>query len=292
MISLTEKKLSIKSSFLALVFLFAITQSCRKTSTHYVETNKYPSGELLSEIPFLEKDSLKDGTYKEYHKNGNLKKIILFKKGVPVDSAMQYFNSGQIEFKEIRNLDTIHTYHYFKTGEIALHKKFLNRKNPLEIGWSKYFDKNGSISDSIEHIDLKSISYLNQHIRYDSQNKLVSDSSNFFRFSLNSIQNSDLFSLKVAYVPKYKNADVFMVLGDNLNDDFSNVDTVELDTIFMQNNEISSQLFEKDSRVFKGFFYEYLIEELEEVSTDSIKLNINEKKTFFNMKLAAKKKSE
>ena len=288
MISLMEKNQLIKVTLFVTIFCLLIAQGCRKSDSHYVEINRYSSGELLSKIPFLKVDSLKDGIYKEYYRNGNLKKLISFKKGQPVDSAMQYFDSGQLEFKEIRNADTIFTFHYLKTGELSAQIKFLNTPKPIEIGWSVFYNKDGSVADSIEHINLKTNSYLNQRIKYNKKNHLIIDSSNFFKFSLKSIQNSDLFDLKINYVPMDKKSDVFMVIGEDIKEDFSNIDNVELDTIFMQNNKITSKAFEKASKVFKGFFYEYRSKEFEANINDSTKFRIYEKKTFFNELVVAK----
>lgn len=278
----------INFNVLTSVLLIISVLACREPKSHYVKIHKYPTGELLSKISYSTINNLKDGQYEEYYKNGVLKKVTLFKNGQQVDSALRYYPSGKLEYKEIISKDTTYGHSYFQNGKIAVVKKFLNQERPVEICWTLVFDKYGAITDSIQHIELSDTSYANQWISY-RDGQIVLDSSNFFRFNLDSIPNSELFGLKISYEPKIPDSDVFFILGDKLNDDFSNIGQIDLDTIFMQDNTISSNSFKRPSKRFKGFFYEYGLKELENVGQDSIKIRILENRTYFNLVIKAKK---
>lgn len=287
--SCKKNNLSILTKNRICIFIFScLVMSC-ENDTHFLKINKYPTGELLTKTSYSLKDSLIDGAYKEYFKNGQIKKIIYFKNGIPIDSAMQFFETGELEFKEMKKLDTIHTYHYFKTGEVSLYKKFLNTDPTIEIDWSVFYDMKGDISDSIQHIRFKGSSYMNQRINY-FKNEINIDSSNYYRFTLNKIENTDRFYLKITYEPFIKKAHVFFILGKQLNSDFSNIREVELDTIFMKNNTITTSVLTDSSKTFKGFFYEYLVINENVVDNDSIKDMIRNRKTFFDIKVMATKK--
>ncbi len=283
-----EKEKLIKN--ILFFILFGITgYACQHSKSHFIKIKKYPTGEVFSKTSFSAIDSLKDGVHQEFYKKGSLKKVIHFKTGVPIDSAMQYYDTGKLEFKEVRTSDTLYVYYYFKNGNLNLKKKFLNREKPIEIGWSVFFNNDGSVADSVEHILIADSSYNNQQIKFSTRGEIIRDSSNYFRFKLDSIPNSSLFELRIIYDPKIPGSDVFFILGDGLNDEFSNTKKVILDTILMKDNYISSSTFEKSSRTFKGFFYEHRIERYEDNGQDSVKLSILENRAYFNIFLETKK---
>lgn len=255
--------------------------SCKK-DTHYVKKHYYPTGELLTEITYNIKDSLKDGSYKEYYKNKQLKQLMFFKDDKPVDSALQYHKNGRIKFREIRGKDTIKTVHYHDNGVKFIEGNFLNREKPIESGWFKFYRKNESLSDSVEYINVNNKGYLNQRYHYDENKKIVKDSSRYYSFQLSQIKDST-YQYKISYEPMIKDAKVCLIVDSDINENFSNLKELEMDTIFMKNNSITATITTKTPyKKQKGFFYEYKAYVKDTVSEDSVRMTIKEKYTYFN----------
>jgi len=263
---------------LLLIILFI---SCEQ-KLYVVRIEYYPTGELFSETPYLIKDSLKDGLYKEYYKNGILKQAILFSKNKPTDSAVRYFETGELEFKEIREKDTIHTIHFYKNGKIAIKSKFLNFNKPIKVGWASIFSQDGNLTDSMEYINVKGSSFLNQRLHFDKNQNLIGDSSYYYNFKISKIKKSDSYRLAISYIPLMKEAQVAMILGKDINSDFSNLKNIELDTLRVENGSISTDNLKKPFRELKGFFYENLVTVKDTVNGDSLRMTIKEKRTYFN----------
>ncbi|WP_282051440.1 toxin-antitoxin system YwqK family antitoxin [Maribacter aquivivus] len=259
--------------------------SCRN-ETHFTKKIYYKSGELLSEIPYRTSDSLKDGTYKEYYKNGNIKQIIYLKNNLPVDSAMMYYETGELKFKEIRKIDSIFGNHYYKTGSVSIKSNFLNTNPPIEIGWTSIYRENGQIKDSLEYLNVNGNAHLNQRLNFDNENHIVNDSSHYFNFKISKIDNQNNYQFKINYLPLIKNADVLLIVGDSINNDFSNLKRIHLDSLYMENNEIVTNKLDKEFRCLKGLFYEYKAQVVDSTNLDSVRMTINENKTYFNVRVA------
>ncbi len=254
--------------------------SCKEES-HYVKKEYYTTGELLSETSYLKEDSLRDGLYKEFYKNGNLKQSTSFKKSIQTDSAMLYFATGELRLKEVLKADTILTSYYYKNGNLSALVKSLNREIPIEIGWTQNFNKKGVFSDSLEYFNINNKSELNQLISYNDDGGLNLNNSFFYRMKVSKIKDVDKHQLKVSYFPSVKESTVYMIISKKINDDFSNLKSVKLDTLLLENNILTANL-KKPYQNLKGFFYEYNAKVKHAVGKDSVRMTIHEKKTYFN----------
>ena len=258
-----------------------ILSSCQE-KTHFVKRYYYPSGELLSEIPYRRVDSVKDGAYKDFYKNGQLKQVIHIKDGIPVDSALKYYETGELHYKEIRTRDSIYGTYFYKNGNMAAKNKFLNMDPPQQVGMSYIYSEEGSVRDSIRYVNIGGKSHLNTRYHHNYLGEIVLDSSYFYKFKISRINNTDRYRLKIDYVPSMKGAQIAMVIGEDLSEDYSNLDNIRLDTIVMDGSSIITDNLKKPNRRLKGFFYEYLSKVKDTVGKDSIKMEIMEKKTFFD----------
>jgi len=253
--------------------------SCVK-ETHYVKKKFYTTGELLSETSYLKKDSLRDGIFKVYYKNGNLKQLASFKKDIQSDSAILYYEEGGLKFKEIFKGDTIFTSYYYRNGNISILNTVLKGTPPKEIGWTKVFNKNKTFIDSLNYMVINGKRILNQRIHY-KDGLIALDSSTFYRMKVSKIKGADKYKLKVNYFPSVKGATVLMIISKNINNDFSNLKSVKLDTLLLKNNVLTANLKEPYQNL-KGFFYEYKAKVKHAVGKDSVRMSIHEKKTYFN----------
>ncbi|NAS12901.1 toxin-antitoxin system YwqK family antitoxin [Poritiphilus flavus] len=271
-----------QSKAVIILLVYAMILSSCQEKTHFVKRNYYPSGELLSEIPYKIADSIKDGIYKDFYKNGQLKQVIHIKNGVPVDSALKYYETGELHYKELRANDSIYGSYFYKNGDIAAKNKFLDTDPPLQIGMSYIYSKDGNVRDSMEYLNIGGKSYLNTRYHHNDLGEVVPDSSYFYEFKISKIRNTDRYRLRIYYIPSMKEAQMAMVIGEDLAEDFSNLNNVRLDTIVMDGNSIVTDNLKKPNRRLKGFFYEYLSRVKDTIGKDSITLEIMEKKTFFN----------
>lgn len=261
--------------------LFSLIFSSCKQSNHEIVKEFYSTGELLTEISFIKKSKIKDGVFKEYYKNGTVKKIVNFKNNLPIDTAFLYDKYGKLKFKEIIKEDTIYSTYYNSDGTFSSKSKFINTTPPIKIGWEVIYNKQGKLSDSIEYINLNNSSYLNQRIKINREDKINLDSSFFYNIKISKILNTEFYQLNVSYIPLNKKAQVFMVLSNDLNKDFSNLNKVQFDTLFMDNNKLITNKLKKESRKLVGYFYEYhpIVSEFKK---DSVKVTIKEKEVYFN----------
>ncbi len=263
------------------ISLLIIMLSC-KNESHFVSKHYYSSGELLSEISHRKEDSVKDGVFYEYYKNGNLKNKASYVLGKKSDTLFSYFDTGELKLIEIFKKDSIHTINYYKNGKKSLEGSFLNREKPIETGWFKLYRKNGNIKDSLEYINVNGQGYLNQRYHFDKNKQVVLDSSRYYSFQLSQIKDS-IYQYKIKYVPMIKDTKVYLIVDSDVNEDFSNIKDLEMDTIFMENNSITATITSnKPYKTLKGLFHEYKAFVKDTVSKDSIRMTIKEKRTYFN----------
>ncbi|MCX2682142.1 hypothetical protein OOZ15_19505 [Galbibacter sp. EGI 63066] len=256
--------------------------SCKR-ETHFVESHYYKTGSLLNEVSYRIEDTVKDGISKEYYENGSIKKIVNYENGKLKDTSKIFFDSGELEFLEVRTKDTIYTYHYYKNGKTSIKGNFLNTNPPKEIGWFRLFSDNGMLTDSIEYVIIEGNSILNQRKHYRN-NSILMDSSNFYNFKLSKISNnSTLHQLKIKYIPEIKEAQTYLVISDSTYTGYDDIDESILDTFYMENNElIAKKAFDKKYKKLMGFFYEYNPIVKDTLENDSIRIIIQEKKVYFN----------
>jgi len=95
--------------------------------------------------------------------------------------------------------------------------------------------------------------YLYQEIVFDKHGDTLFDNSNFF-ICKTEIINKDSLLLKIEYDGIYKESYGLFLYNYNINDDFSNVDKLKLDTIFFDANKIEIRLLR--NKKIKGIIKE------------------------------------
>ncbi len=265
-----------------LLFIVAlIVLSCKK-KTHFIQRHYYETGELFSEITYRLSDTLKDGVFKEFFKEGQLKKKIIFKNDKRIGLSIEFFKNGNYKFKEERRGDTIYASHFYDNGVLSTEGKFINSSPPIEIGWFKFYRKTRTLSDSVEYFKLGNKSHLNRRLHYGEDKKNIEDSSCFYKFHLKQIKDS-IYDYTISYKPRIKDSNVLLIVGKDLNDNFSNIKDVKTDTIFMKNKNLKTRLILKNPyKHLKGFFYEHKTEIRDTIENDSLRMRIKEKFTYFN----------
>ncbi|MEQ9287437.1 MAG: hypothetical protein RIG77_11040 [Cyclobacteriaceae bacterium] len=102
----------------------------KKDVLHY-----FPTGNLSHEYNWS--DSLKNGFYKSYHENGQLKEDYVLSKGKFSDEAVKYYKTGETQSKAVFDDDQfISSVSYDKNG--ILYNKLIGNKN--EVLYQYYKD--------------------------------------------------------------------------------------------------------------------------------------------------------
>lgn len=286
----------LKTLYLGLLIIILV--SCDNTEKYY-----YPTGELFSEVQVdndgknngtLKKyyitgeiegkgnytNGLKDGTFIEYYKNGNTKSLEVYKNGKIQDTTKRYYENGVI--KSIAFEDTNGSYYreFYKNGNKQSEGYY---KDSILVDWWNYYSDLGDIIQKREYINKNDEAHLNQLITFNDNKNIVIDSSYYYSFLISKIKNSKYYRFKIDYEPSIKNAEVFLILSDSLNSDFSNLKFVQSDTLYMDNNTLTSNTLKEPYRKLKGYFYEYYSEIIDSTKhKDSIRISIKEKRTFFD----------
>lgn len=96
---------------------------------------------------YFEKNGKKDGIYKSYYKNGNLKEEIDYKNGVKNGVSREYYESGELEqeFNFINGLCSGPCKMFYKNGQLNFQSNY-NNNGKLE-GKTKHYFKNGLLHE-------------------------------------------------------------------------------------------------------------------------------------------------
>ncbi len=205
---------------ISLLFLF----SCSNKKIEYdTNGNKIKEYELVNNKIYR--------LYKEFYKNGNLKAIYNYKKGIEVDSAIFYnANESISKIDKILPNDTIYSKE-FKDGLLESEGKYINKKNA--IGKWKFYKKNGKIDKIIEYINLCGKSYANQGWYFDEQGDTIKKDGNYYeiKFFPKKIKKNQKILFEITYKPIiYINSEVLFCFDteNKATRDFCNIHQLKL----------------------------------------------------------------
>lgn len=168
--------------FLLLIFLIILSSCGENLKKSYY----FKSGELLSEIEYNE-EGQKDGQLKEYYKTGELKTIESYKNGKLIDTTFGYDKSGNLTVKRYADNGIEMFEGYENKGSLRSKGVIFDT---ILTGWWEYYDKDGKLEQKIEYLNasedslLKNKQHINQVIRYDQDQKVIKDSSNYLTIEL------------------------------------------------------------------------------------------------------------
>ncbi len=261
-----------KNKYLFILILFLIFLSCEnlKEKKYY-----YDTGELKI-IEFLDSSNKRSGEYKEFFKSGKVKVKSRYLNGKLTDTHYEYFENGNVNYKQFasNNIDSLYIYtegsEYVSKGELV---------NGDLIGWLEKFDTktNRKVAD-IESIKVGNELIENQHMLYDSP-----EVNQFYELKLDDtlVQNVS-YDVKFIFHTPIKLEKAYFCRGKNLTQNFDNIGSVKLDTVYAYPNEnkiefnfINSKLGKKRLRGFlEGGYYEVI-----SIPDDSINVNLTFIKT-------------
>ena len=163
--------------YIYIVFLYLLFFSCENKTVEY-----YKSGKKKNE--YILKDGKKEGVYKEFYSNGNLKVIHNFKNNVLIDSSIYFFkkNTKKKFIRFWKENNQIYEINYDTLGNIISKGYLTNDFNRINK-WEEY--GNNDLLESIqEYVIVDNKQYLNQYWSLNKNRDTLFYKSNFFKIAL------------------------------------------------------------------------------------------------------------
>ncbi len=219
-----------------IIVLFLVI-SCTKVSK---KKEFYKTGEICSEYEIDENNS-KSGLEKLYYKNGKLKRILLHNSNVLVDTSYQYYNDGTVKIKTFKTKKLDSTYYYI--NDCIYYKGVLQNNNSVLGWWDNLNCKESSLLVKKQFVEVGNDIVENQSIFYNN-NKIIDSLSYYFKINVNdTLIKGVSYDVKIEYSkPKRDINRVYLLHNWEINNNFSNLNELEYDTINGFDNEINFKL--------------------------------------------------
>lgn len=244
-----------------------------------IKREYYNSGELKSEY-LITSEGLPDGEMKIFYKDGVIKEIIPYSKGL-ISDTIKYFNElGKHIGGSFPTKDSMYSYYLDNN---TLKKEILFRRLPKNSdstrkrpGWLKLYD-DGYLKEVFYYVDVfNTPEHLNSYLLYDKQKKIVNEKSFYFELTI-----EDTLIINKLYKSPIKfnsNADrtigFFCVTSDRLTENYSNINKLDLDTIY--HKEYPLIYFKPDrlgNQTIRGKFTEQFLD-IKDNPLDSTKVDV------------------
>lgn len=220
-----------------LIFFFIILFSCENMEKEY-----YKNGNIKAK--YHKQNGLLHGNYFQYDSLGILTSQHIYDLGKRKDSSIYYRN------------DNIWYLNYYVNGKIHSQKKYypngkieeygnLDNEN-IPIGKWKFYNKNGYLEEVKEFKIINGKSYLNQHWFFDINGDTLKEKGTYYDLDF----VSDTINLSEPIVgivdltnPGIKNKKTYVKVvvpkdySPDFNDDFSNINIIDIDTTYNLNIE-------------------------------------------------------
>ncbi len=227
--------------------------ACNNSKVEY-----FSNGEISKEYSL--RNNKYDGEFTEYFIGGEKKAIHHYSMGVLTDSSLYFQNN------KIWKVD-----YHFKNDTILSKILFDNSKtreegryhNGMKIGKWKYYTKNGSIDKIFEYINLNGKQFTNQGWYFDEKGDTIKDFGNYFSFEISpaTVKINEIMKIKFKYKPILAlNSNVIACMSFKIKEDFSNLNTVHLDTTYFERTTSGYQeiIFSKKGKQhIRGFIKEF-----------------------------------
>ena len=202
-----------------------------------------------------------------------------------------YYNNGKIaqEKKYLGNND-FYVKNYYKSGEINSEGRIKNNKT---IGWWKMYENNKT-KYRFNFIIISGKVYLNQKIKYDSNEKILENESNYFNLDIPDTLKVGKTKINVFYKPLFsKKSDVFICVGYKIDENFDNIKNVRIDTFYTPNSKNAWFGLKYESpgkKIVRGFIYErnVTIKDNLGINKDSAMAVINDRTSYFEKEIYVK----
>jgi|SRR5690554_854297 len=134
-------------------------------------------------------------------------------------------------------------------------------KDSLKTGYWKYYDSEKDLVAISEYLIIGNKTYLNQEVVFDKKGDTLFDKSNFFTCKTDKL-NKDSLYLEIKYEgifdAIYNDSESYpmLVYHNDINEDFSNINKLKLDTLFFKNNKLNMSI--PKNKKLKGVIKEFI----------------------------------
>ena len=226
------------SKNLVILFLFTIVLfSCNNNRT--IKT-KYPNGSI-KELYFINKDSIKVGKYKAFYQNGKLKESRVYKDGKIIDTIKYFNNQGMKIGGTVNFPDSIYSFE-IKNGILV--KEGMNKRTSIMNeskfnGWVKYY-KNNRLSEKIfyRYVQGKG-TVIDKYFKFNlDDGNLEREKSYYYNVNIpDTLVVNQNYEFNVYFKSNaLRTIGFFSVTSEDLSEDFTNFENIELDTIYNEKN--------------------------------------------------------
>jgi hypothetical protein len=244
------------------------------------EKNYYDTGELHSIIS-VDKNGIRNGLTLVYYKNGNLREKATYKNGGIVDTLYHYREDGNLNNIAIYNnsKDSIYAFFYDELGRV--NKETITYKNNNKVGRIIAHDliHNLKYTHDIKNVYGKEIYYDNQVVFNQSGDTvkeksfyydvIVPDTVNINEYAIGKIDfHSDLAMRENLLDARLH---LKIMVNEKLNEDFSNINEVKLDTFIRKDNHFLFKFLESGDQNIRGKFTERItIAQMDEENDEKV----------------------
>ncbi len=186
-----------------------------------------------------------EGMYQIFDTTGSLKETHIYEDGIKIDSSVYFNKNDKINYIDFYIKDSLtERRYYYKNG--TLKEKGKLNENNLPVHKWEYYNKEGILTQIKEIWDIKGKSHLNQDWVFNKSGDTIKNKGSYFSIKYeNDTIDMDkpiqaVVNLKSPLFKNRKSEIMVIVPKDysiNFNDDFSNLENVQKDTIYNLNEE-------------------------------------------------------
>lgn len=248
----------------------------------------YPSGELSLEA-VINGNKLKNGYYKEFYKNGQIKKTAVYKNDILIDTIIGYFESGKTQYRQFKTKDGDSCYKYREEGSSFMKGQIIDSRMS---GWWKVIDVEDNLVTMNELINVpENTVYVNQSITYKGD-EIVDSLSTYYKIKVNDtiIRNvaSDIefeyYSPSSLSKDEKISSSVNFYFSRNFDKGFTNKKQIKIDSLTLRDFKLKTNItFPRIGKNFiRGYFIEYE-SKITGYSKDSsdVNMQLSENKIYF-----------
>ena len=201
-------------------------------------------------------------TQKEYYENGKLKAVYILKDGVLIDSSL-FYNKEKSFIEKINYYlpnDSIRTKFLNENGKIESTGIFFNNQ---KYGKWNYFTVKGKLDKVFEYKNIEGKQYTNQSWHFNSNGDTIKNLGSYF--ILKPIPKTILIKQRLIIDLELKplltpNPEAFICISSEINDDFSNLSSISLDTVSLPSEGaiVEMSFKNKGGKNVRGFITEYV----------------------------------
>jgi antitoxin component YwqK of YwqJK toxin-antitoxin module len=270
-------------------FILLIILGCNKTIK---EKNYYDTGELYSIIE-VDKNEIRNGVTLVYFKNGNLREKARYKNGEFIDTSYHYREDGSLNNIAIYNKskDSIYAFFYDELGRV--NKETITYKNNNKVGRIIAYDLINSLkyTHDVKNVYGKEIYYDNQVVLNQSGDT-VKEKSFYYRVSVpDTVKVNDYVVGKIDFHSDLEMRENLLksrlylkiMVNEKLNEDFSNINEVKLDTFIRKDNHFLLKFLDTGNQNVRGKFTERItIAQMDEENDEKVNVKDYVRDFYFN----------